>query len=201
MKLTKIIVYLAVLLGFGCDNTTNFDNGFCKFAPPESNFPIIERSCEECFFNLRFQDKEYSFLGNRISTGVGGDRSQMINVFLSFYLVPPDSDEELYSSLDTKTPLVKTEVITKSADSLPLVSTAFGIYNYCNDFFEPVTNDVSKSYHRLIKAELIQSYSLGTHQFFFFELTGEINATFIINGEAQLVTSQYKVQSQVYEKL
>jgi len=205
MKQTKIIVSLVVLLGIGCDNTTNFDNGFCKFAPPESNFPIIERSCEECYFNLKFQSKQYSFPGNRISPAFGGNWSQMSNVFFFFYLTPPNSDEELNASINVKTPLMKVETITKTEISNltrpSFVSTAFGIYNYCNDFFQPETDDVDKSYHRLTKAELIQSYSVGNEQLFVFYLTGEFETTFIINGVAQIVTAEYKVQSRFYEKL
>jgi hypothetical protein len=204
MKLSYGIILLFAILLIGCDNTIDFDNGPCKFAPPESNFPIIS-SCEECFFNLNFQDKEYSFPGNKIASNVSGDYSQMNNVFLSFYLVPPNSDEELNNSIDIKTPLLKVEAITKLNDSPPLVSVAFGIYNYCNDFFEPITDDVSQSFHQLTKVELVESYpteiNFEPFQLFDFYLTGELQTTFIINGETQMVTAQYKVKSIIYEKL
>jgi hypothetical protein len=51
MKLSFIIILLFVTILNGCDNPTDFDNGPCKFAPPESKFPIF-RSCEECYFNI-----------------------------------------------------------------------------------------------------------------------------------------------------
>lgn len=125
----------------------------------------------------------------------------MTNVFLFFYLVPPDSDEELNTSINVKTPLLKVEAITKLNDSPTLVSSAFGIYNYCHEFFESVTGDISQSYNRLTKTELIESYPVGTEQLFFFYLIGELQVTLIINGEAQLVTAEYKVKSRFYEKL
>ncbi|MBL7877979.1 MAG: hypothetical protein JNL53_20100 [Cyclobacteriaceae bacterium] len=204
MKLSYLIISLLTLLFSGCDNNTEYDKGPCKFAPPESNFPIIEQSCKECFFNLKFQGKQYSFPGNRISPAFGGNLSQMYNVFFSFYLVPPNSDEELNAGINVKTPLMKMEIITKLSNTPrpSLVSTAFGIYNYCNEFFQPVTDDVVKSYHRLTKAELIETYPVGNNeQLFFFYLTGEFETTFIINGEAQPVTAEYKVKSRFYEKL
>lgn len=201
MKQSYLIIFLLTLLFGGCDNDINYDKGPCKFAPPESNFPIIEASCQECYFNLRFQGKEYLFPGNRISPAFGGGWSQMTNVFLFFYLVPPDSDEELNTSINVKTPLLKVEAITKLNDSPTLVSSAFGIYNYCHEFFESVTGDISQSYNRLTKTELIESYPVGTEQLFFFYLIGELQVTLIINGEAQLVTAEYKVKSRFYEKL
>jgi hypothetical protein len=206
MKLSYLTISLLTLLSSACENN-NYDNGPCKFAPPESNFPIIEQSCKECYFNLKLQGKQYSFPGNRIDSGSGGNWSQMTNVFLFFYLVPPNSDEELYASIDVKTPLMKVETITEisylTRPTRPsFVSTAFGIYNYCNDFFQPVTDDVGQSFHRLTKAELIETYPVGNNeQLFFFYLTGEFETTFIINGEAQPVTAEYKVKSRFYEKL
>ena len=205
MKVAFLIISL-LLFSIACNDDNSYDTGPCKFAPPESNFPIIERSCEECYFNLKFQGKQYSFPGNRISPAFGGNWSQMSNVFFFFYLTPPNSDEELNASIDIKTPLMKVETITKTEVSNltrpSFVSTAFGIYNYCNDFFQPVTDDLVKSFHRLIKAELIETYSTGNNeQVFYYYLTGEFETTFIINGEAQSVTAEYKVQSRFYEIL
>ena len=201
MKLSYLLILLVAFVQ--CDNTPDFDAGPCKFAPPDSKFPLVEQACEECYFNLRFQDKEYSFPGNRLSPAFCGNWSQMTNVFLFFYLVPPDSDEELYSSIEIKTSLQQREAITKLdyESRGPLVSTAFGIYNYCNNFFQPITDDLSQSYHQLTQAELIESYPVGDEQLFWFYLSGELHTTFIINGEAQLVTAHYKVKSRFYEKL
>lgn len=205
MKLSTFLVFLLTILFLSCDSTPNFDTGPCKFAPSDSNFPFIEKSCEECYFNLRFQDKEYFFPGNRISPSFGGDYSKMWNVFFEFYLDPPDSDEALYSSIDVKTPLMKREVIINGISSPPLVSSAFGIYNYCNNFFEPITDDISQSYHRLTKAELIESYPVEIdsepYQLFVFCLNGELQATIIVNGNTQLVTAEYQLKSFVYKKL
>jgi len=203
MKRSFISIFVFVTLLIGCDNNIDYDKGPCKFAPPESNFPIIEMSCKECYFNLRFQGKDYSFPGNRLSPAFGGNWSEMTNGFLFFYLVPPNSDEELNAIVNVKTPLMKMETITKLSNTPrpSLVSTAFGIYNYCKEFFQPVTDDIGQSYHRLTKAELIETYSVGNEQLFFFDLTGEFQTTFIINGEVQLVTAEYKVKSRFYEKL
>jgi len=199
MKLSYLFIFIFGSLSIGCDNPTDFDNGPCKFAPPESNFPVISLTWEECFFNLRFNGKEYSFPGNKISSPFGGNWSQMTNVFLSFYLVPPNSDEAINSSVDIKTPLMKMVTITKLNDSPPLVSTAFGIYNYCNDFFEPITDDISKSHHQITDVKLIDSYpteiNAEPYQLFFFYLTGELQATSIINRETQLVTAEYKIKN------
>lgn len=205
MKPSYFSILLLAAFFLSCENTPEYDKGPCKFAPPESNFPIIPMTCEECYFNLTFQGKDYSFPGNKLSSPFGGDWSQMTNVFLSFYLIPPDSDEELYNSIDVKTPLLKMETITQLNDSPLLVSTAFGIYNYCKVFFQPVTDDISQSYHQLTEVDLIESYPTEINsepfQLFSFYLTGELHATIIIDGEAQVATAEYKVKSSVYEKL
>lgn len=206
MKLSYIIIFPFLIVLNGCDNAVDFDKGPCKFAPPESNFPVIPGTfCEECFFNFNFQGKQYSFLGDKIESSYVGDYSKMWNVFFEFYLYPPDSDEELYSSIGVKTPLMKRKVVINGIGLPPLVSTAFGIYNYCNDFFEPITDDISQSYHRLTKAELIESYpveiNFQPYQSYFFYLLGELQISIIINGETKVITAKYKVRSVVYEKL
>lgn len=205
MKLRYFLLLFLATFFVRCDNTIDYDKGPCRFAPPESNFAIIEKSCAECFFNLNFQGKQYSFPGNRISPSFGGDYSKMGNVFFDFYLDPPDSEVELNGSIDVQTPLVKVENITKSIGSPPVVSTAFGIYNYCKDFFQPITDDISLSFHRLTKSELIESYPVEIdsepYQLFIFYLNGELQATININGDTQLVTAEYQLKSFVYEKL
>ncbi len=206
MKLSYLLILLLLAVFVQCDNTLVFDKGLCKFAPPESNFPMIPGTfCEECFFNFTFEGKEYSFLGNKIESSYTGDYSKTWNVVFDFYLDPPDSDEELNGSIDIKTPLVKVENITKSIGSPPVVSTAFGIYNYCNDFFQPITDDISLSFHRLTKIELIESYPVEIdsepHQSFFYYLIGELQLTIDINGKTEVITAEYKVRCGVYEKL
>lgn len=207
MKLPYFLILLGATLFVRCENDMDYDKEPCKFAPPESNFPIIPGAfCEECFFKIKLDDKDYYFSGNRIEVYYsGGDYSQMKNVFFSLYLVPPDSNQKLQSSIDVKTPLLKTEAITKLTDSPPLVFTAFGINNYCNDFFQPITEDITKSYQRLTKAELIESYpsKIGseTYQLYIYYLTGEIQATIIVNGDTQFITAEYRVKSLIYEKL
>lgn len=190
-----------------CDNTPNFDTGPCKFAPPDSNFPFIDQSCEECYFNLSFGDKEYLFPGNKISPSFGFDHSQMSNVFFAFYLDQPDSDEGLSGSIDVKTPLVKVEDITKSiASPPPLVSTAFGIYNYCKDFFEPIPYDISQSYHRLTRTELFfesDPFEIDSelYKISYYYLNGELHATFNFNGVTEMIRAEYKVKCFVYQKI
>ncbi len=205
MKLSYSLILLLLAVFVQCDNAPGFDNGPCKFAPPNSNFPLIDKSCEECYFNLTFQGKEYLFPGNKISPSFAGDYSKMRNVFFDFYLDPPDSDEGLIAGIDVKTPLVKVEDITKAIGSPHVVSTAFGIYNYCNDFFQPITDDISQSFHRLTKADLIESYpteiNSEPYQLFIFFLNGEVQATIIVDGDTQLVTAEYQLKSFVYEKL
>jgi len=205
MRLFYFLIFLLVTLLVQCDNTTDFDKGPCKFAPPESNFPLVDQSCTECYFNLSFQGSRYVFQGNKIFPSFGGDYSKMRNAFFDFYLDSPDSDEELNASIDVKTPIVKVENITKSTGTPPVVSTAFGIYNYCNDFFQPITDDVNRSFHRLTKSELIESYTVKIdsepHQLFIFYLTGEIHATIIINDETQVITAEYQLKSFIFEKL
>lgn len=206
MKSSFFLILLLTAFSMNCENTLEYDKGPCKFAPPDSNFPIIPGAfCEECFFKLKFQGKEYSFSGNRIESYYVGDYSQSINVFFNFYLDSPASNEALHGNVDVKSPLVKREVIINHTDSSMLLSSAFGIYNYCNVFFQPITDDIGQSYHRLTDIELIESYPVEINsepfQLFSFYLTGELHATFIINGEIQLITAEYKVKSSVYEKL
>lgn len=42
MRLSYLTIFISVLLLSGCDNDPIYDSGPCKFAPPESNFPIIQ---------------------------------------------------------------------------------------------------------------------------------------------------------------
>lgn len=220
MKHSKIISFLFALLAIGCDNTNDFDNGSCKFAPPESKFPVFPRAfCNECYFNLKVNNKEYSFAGNQFetyTTGVGlgwkPDRNILtgstINSFFNFYFVSPPSDELLNSSIGLKTPLLEYSVINKLNETPPPVSVALGIYDYCKKFYEPITGDVTQSYHLVTKTELIQSYFMGSiggsieqYQKHIYYCYGELSATFLINAEKQVVTGTYKLKAEIWEKL
>lgn len=205
MKLYYFLIVLLIALFVKCDSTPNFNTEPCKFAPADSKFPLIDQSCKECYFNLSFQGREYVFPGNKIFPSFAGDFSKMRNVFFDFYLYPPDSDEKLNASIGVKTPIVKVESITKSTSPPLVVSTAFGIYNYCNDFYQPIADDMNRSFHRLTKSELIESYPVKIdsepHQLFIFYLTGEIHATIIINEETHMITAEYQLKSFIYEKL
>lgn len=202
----------------GCDNTIDFDNGPCKFAPPESKFPVFPRAyCEECYLNLQFKGKEYSFAGNQFEGGSSSPIAnsnnrivflQMQNAFLSFYLVSPSSDEELNNSINVKTPLINVTTLSNLVDFPPSVSASLGINNYCENFFEPITDNVSQSYNKLTDIEFIESYFVGSsegstdqYQLHIYYCYGVVNATFLIDGEKQLVTSNYKIRSLIYEKL
>jgi len=205
----RLSYFLILLLSFTfvqCNNTPDFEKGPCKFAPPDSNFPVIDQSCEECYFKLSFRDKEYLFPGNKIAPSFGFDYSHMSNVFFTFYLDQPDSNEKLSGSIDVKTPLVKIEDITKSIASPPVVSTAFGIYNYCKDLFEPIPYDTSQSYHRLTRAELFfesDPFEINSELYktSYYYLNGELHTTFNLNGETEVITAEYKVKCFVYQKI
>lgn len=91
-------------------------------------------------------------------------------------------------------------------DSSPsVVSVAMGIYNYCKDFFEPITGNVSQSWHRLIDVELIESHPVELdsepHQLNRFYSYGELEMTFLINSELQEASASYKIQTVIFEKL
>jgi hypothetical protein len=208
-----------LLLLTGCTKQ-NVDYGPCKFAPPESKFPVFPGAyCNECYFNLNINNKEYSFAGNQFETYTTGsgpgwepERNILVgdafNSFFNFYFVSPPSDELLNNSIGVITPLLESTAIARLNYSPPPVSVALGIYNYCEDFFEPVPGDVTQSYHQLTKAEFIESYYLGSidgsieeyqkHNFYCY---GEINATFWIDGEMQSATASYKVKVEIWEKL
>lgn len=215
MRLLLLLLLLALFIR--CENAPDFDEGPCKFAPPESNFPINEKSCKECFFNLKLNGKEYSFNGNQLEEGGGGpgwkpERNILVqskyNPFLSFFLVSPISEESLNNSIGVKTPLLESSAISKLNVPPPSVSVSFGIYNYCNTFFEPVTGDINQSYHSTTKTELIESSFMGSiggsaeqYQKHVYYCYGAINATFLINGEKQIATATYKVKVEIWEKL
>ncbi|HET7178519.1 MAG TPA: hypothetical protein VFI14_02285 [Chryseosolibacter sp.] len=134
--------------------------------------------------------------------------TQIQNVFFSFYLVSPPSDEALSNSINVKTPLLKVDTLSRLEDYPPPVSVSFGIANYCKDFFEPITDDINQSYHQLTDIKLIESYyvgsiegSIGEYQKHIYYCHGNIHATFIINGDPELVTATYKLTADIYEKL
>lgn len=205
MKAPWVLVLLLVYLLTGCGNDDGFGQKPCPFAPPESDFPIISNICEDCYFNIQFREQEYSFSGNQFTSPYFSDHTQADNAFLSFYLISPISVSELDQGIDVKTPLLEIDAIDNLTVQPPSVTVAFGIYNYCKDLFQPATNDVSQSYHQLTSTELIESYPTALdnepYQISFYYLIGELQATFNINGEEDLVTAEYKVKCQIYEKL
>jgi len=204
-----IFIKLAIVLFFsfllsGCGNQT-IDYGPCKFAPPDSKFTSFSGVCEECYFNLQFRDGVYSFIGKQLHSEAGGDYSHTYNAVLSFYLDSPKSNLELVNSVGVKKPLQKVSVLSKSGNTPEPVSAAFGIYNYCNEFFEPITDNVNQSYHRLTSIELIDSYPAEINsepiQFYYYYCVGELNATIIIDGKAETIIGSYRLKMEIYEKL
>lgn len=129
LKAPWIIVLLLVYLLTGCGNDDDFGQEPCPFAPSDSNFPEIETRCDECFFNLNFQDGAYQFNGNQVDLDVYSYYSLSYNAFLSFYLISPSSVAELDQGIDVKTPLLEIETVNNLTTQPPSVSAAFGIYN------------------------------------------------------------------------
>lgn len=216
-KLT--FLYLILLVLTGCTNAPEYSQGTCPFPPAESNFPVIAGvySCEECYFKIQFNVGEYSFVANQFertpSSPVGHSSDTTIlagrawNSFLSFFIVAPSSVKELYNRIGVKTPLLKVETVSrrKLESFPPPVSAAFGIYNYCKDFFEPITGAVSQSWHQLTEVELRESYPVERdsepyqrNHFYFY---GELEMIFLINGELQKASANYKTDVVLYEKL
>jgi hypothetical protein len=217
MKLSYVFFF--IFLFIRCDNAIDVDYGPCKFAPPESKFPeLLFAYCDECYFTLQFAGKKYSFVGKQLETIPSEivweppDKTNLIqlirNSFLSFYFIAPATAELLNNSRGIKTPLLKLDTLSKlKSNGPPPVSASFGIYNYCKNLFEPIGN-INQSYHRLTDTELIESYFVGTigdgierYQKYIFYCSGELQATFIINGETQVATASYKVRAEIWEKL
>lgn len=212
------LLYIFPLVLVGCSDSMDVSQGPCPFPPAESNFPVISGvySCEECYFNIQFSGEEYSFAANQferapLPVGQTSDTTILAanswNSFLSFFLVAPSSVEELYDNIGVKTPLLKVDTVSsrKLESFPPPVSAAFGIYNYCEDFFEPITGDVSQSYHQLTEVELIESYPVERdsepYQRNHFYSYGELEMIFLINGELQEATASYKIDVIIYERL
>lgn len=217
MKLSHLLILLLLAVFVQCDNTPNFDKGPCKFAPPESNFTIFSGACEECFFNLIFDDKEYHFAGNQFEDEGGGpgwapERNILVqskhNAFLSFYLVSPASEELLNNSIGIKTPLLESASIANLDGPPPPVTASLGIFNYCKVFFEPITGDVNQSHHLITETEHIQSSYMGSidgsiekYQKHIYYCFGEIHSIFMINGEERSVVANYKIKMEIWEEL
>lgn len=213
------ILYLILLVFTGCTNAPEYSQGPCPFPSAESNFPVIPGvySCEECYFNIQFSGDEYSFAANQFertpSSPVGHSSDTTIlagrawNSFLSFFVVIPSSVEELNNRIGVKTPLLMVETVSrrKLESFPPPVSAAFGIYNYCKDFFEPITGDVSQSWHQLTEVELRESYPVERdsepYQRNHFYTYGELEMIFLINGNLREATASYKIDVVFYEKL
>lgn len=205
------------LLLTGCSHATEYSRGPCPFPPADSNFPVIPNAydCDGCYFTIEFRGEKYSFAENQFqrtpSRPVGHSSNTTIlagrawNSFLSFFLVAPSSVEEFYNSIGVRAPLLKVDTVSKgNLNSFPpAASAAFGIYDYCEDLFEPITGDVSQSWHQLSEVELIESYPVERdsepYQLNRFYSYGELEMTFIINNELQEATASYKIQIIMYE--
>jgi|AntRauTorcE11898_2_1112593.scaffolds.fasta_scaffold02577_5 hypothetical protein len=203
------LLYLILLVMAGCNNSLDVSQVPCPFPPGESNFPVFPEPgvfCKECYFNIEFRGEEYSFEGNQLKTSWTG-LSEAHNSFFSFYFAPPTSVNELYDSISVKTPLLKlyTVLYSDPENSPPAGTAEFGMYNYCKDLFEPIIGDVSQSWHQLIELELIESYPVerddGPHQLNIFYFYGELEMTFLINGDLQDAIATYKLQGSIEEKL
>lgn len=198
-------LYLILLVFTGCTYDPDYSQGPCPFPPAESNFPVISWTyCEECYFNIQFRGEEYSFQENQLETR-SIIRSEAHNSFFSFYFAHPSSVEELYNSIGVKIPLLKlyTIIYSEPDNFSPAGAAEFGIYNYCEDLFEPITGDVSQSWHQLTEVELIESYLVesdsGSYRFNKFYGNGELEMTFLINGELEDATASYKIDLIIYE--
>jgi hypothetical protein len=195
-------MFIFFLLLTGCTNAPEYSQGPCPFPPAESNFPVFPEPgvyCKECYFNIEFRGEDYSFAGNQLKTSSRGI-SEAHNSFLTFYLASSSSVKELYNSIGVKTPLSEVDIFyRRELESFrSSVSTAFGIYNYCKDFFEPITNDITKSYHLLTEVELIESVPHQRNYFYFY---GELFMTFNIDEELQEALANYKIDAVIYERL
>lgn len=211
----QILYFLCLILIFGCDQATDSDQKPCAFAPPESQFPIFPSTdCSDCTLNLQFQGKEYSFNGNQFDAGSDSPIRQsdkkivygyFQNSFLSLYLISPSSVESLYNSVNINTPLLPVDTINKLVEHPTPVSAAFGIYDYCNNFFEPITNNVSKSFNQLTRVELIETYqaqiNFELYQNSLFSISGHLKAPTMIEGKAEVITVTYEAQIEILEKL
>lgn len=202
-----VLLYLILPIIGGCSDSLDVSQGPCPFPPGESNFPVISQTyCDECYFKIQFRGEEYFFQENQLETR-SIIRSEAHNSFFSYYFAPPSSVEELYNSIGVKTPLLKiyTIIYSESDSFSPAGAAEFGMYNYCKDLFEPITGDVSQSWHQLTTVELIESYLVesdsGSYQFNKFYSYGELEMTFLIDGVLEEATANYKLDVVLYEKL
>ena len=90
-------------------------------------------------------------------------------------------------------------------NEIPNATVTFGIFDYCREFFQPITNDVERSSHELTGIELIESYPVEVYyepyQLSYFYCTGNLNMTFLINDQVSLATGRYKIKVEIWEKL
>lgn len=207
MRLTTIS-FIILAICTSCGQTDDIDYGPCKFAPAESKFPVVPTAfCEECYFELQVFGKQYSFTGNQFLESPPWEINTISNAFLQFSIVVPVSMDSLNLGLGNTTPLLNWDSLPYSRTSSPPVSASFGIFNYCKDYFEPISN-INQSYHRLTHIDMIESYFVerveangDDYQFNRFYAYGELKATFNINGEIQVATGTYKIQIIVFEKI
>ncbi|WP_185153521.1 hypothetical protein, partial [Fulvivirga lutimaris] len=183
-------------------------------------FAKIEYSyCNDCHVDIQFMGNEYSFEENQIDFSPSGfvwnsEATNIIstteNAFFEINIVSPATPEVLINNVGVKTPLLQRQSLANLQNDVPPpVSAAFSIFNYCKDFFE-ASGDDNESYNLITDAELLQSYevqigedelSLHPYNRSLFNCSGELQGKFIINGETQIVTANYKLNMEILERL
>lgn len=216
----RISLFCTMLSFYGCQDEIEVDRGPCKFAPVSSNFAEVEYSyCQDCYVKIQFMGDEYFFEEDQIDFTPSGfvwnsDNTNIIstaeNAFFQLNIASPFSPVVLNDNIGIKTPLLNRESLaTLGNDVPPPVSASFGIYNYCKDFFESSGN-VNESFNLLTDVELLESYevqigedesSFHPYQRSLFNCSGELQGSFIINGETHIITANYKLNMEIYERL
>jgi hypothetical protein len=219
MKVREILIVVTICLVYGCNNAIDLDKIPCQFAPATSTFPVVSSFCDECFFNLEIDGNEYSFEGNQIDTGPSlpswfPENSNLTtetrNSLISFFFVSPSTMESLNNSIGVKQPLLTLDEFNDLAFNAPtLVTTSFGIFNYCKDYYEAF-GTTNESFHELTGVEIIESGTFNIGQTEFdrepyqvtrFYATGRLRSIFDFNGETMVVTGVYRIQAKVRERL
>ena len=205
----------SLLIIFGCEDPVDVKYGPCEFPSAKTKFQTFNYWCKDCFVELDLFNQQYRFNGNQFeSAGAAANwnppelpylvRSTQ-NSFFNLNFVSPLTVQDLRSGLGNKTALLRTDSLSKLTGQIPNATVTFGIFDYCREFFQPITNDVERSSHELTGIELIESYPVEVYyepyQLSYFYCTGNLNMTFLINDQVSLATGRYKIKVEIWEKL
>jgi hypothetical protein len=184
----------------GCSDTIKIDPDPCRFAPPQSKFPVLNNdyySCTECFLSITIRKDIYRFEGNQVGKSLFFGDFEFYNpgLFMMIMKRPKDA-RALLDSKGQYVNFVTADELRNKEDVKPL-ATFLQLEDYCEKRYSLVTTVDPFSgkdlYHRIldVKVAAINTQSQGYLGDFY--ITGEFVSYINVEGEELPVNGNYKL--------